>query len=46
MPNAIKERIEKIVEVTRVMNNKSAKITNINPNLLLYAEVVSYSDRA
>ena len=48
MPSTIEERIEKIIfiKVTRVMNNKSAKITNINPNLLTYTEVVSHSDRA
>jgi len=48
MPSTIEKRIEKIIfiEVTRVMNNKSAKITNINLNLLIYTKVVSHSDRA
>jgi len=47
MPSTIEERIEKIIfiEVIRVINNKSAKITNINPNILIYVEVVSHSDR-
>ena len=40
------ERTEEIVKVTRAVGNESAKVANINPDLLTYAEAVSYSDGA
>ena len=37
---------EEIVEVTRVVGDKLAKIANINLDLLIYAETMSCPDRA
>ena len=41
MSSAIKEGTEEIVEVTRVVGNKSAKVVNIDLDPLTYAEVMS-----
>ena len=38
--------IEEIVEVTRAVGNKSAKVANINPDPLTYTEAMSHPDRA
>ena len=38
--------IEEIVEVTRVVGDKSAKIANINLDLLIYVETMSRPDGA
>ena len=42
----IKRRTEEIVKVTRAVGSESAKIANIDPNPLIYAEAMSRSDRA
>ena len=46
MSGAIEREIEKIVEVTRAVENESVKVANINLDLLIYAEVISHPDRA
>ena len=46
MSGAIKEGTEEIVEVTRVVGNKSAKVVNIDLDPLTYAEAISCPDRA
>ena len=42
----IERGIEEIVKVTRAVGNESAKVANIDPDLLTYAEAMSRSDRA
>ena len=43
---AIERETEKIVKVTRVVENESAKVANINLDLLIYAEAISHPNRA
>ena len=42
----IKRGIEEIVKVIRAVGNESAKVANIDPDPLTYAEAMSRSDRA
>jgi len=43
---AIKRRTEEIVKVTREVGNKLAKVANIDPDPLTYAEAMSRPDKA
>jgi len=43
---AVEERIEEIVEVTRAVGDKSAKVANIDLDPLIYAEAMSCPDGA
>ena len=42
----IERGTEEIVKVTRAVGNESAKVANIDPDPLTYAEAMSHSDRA
>ena len=44
--STIKGGTEKIVKVTRAVGDESAKVANIDPDLLTYAEAVSYPNGA
>jgi len=44
--SVVERGTEEIVKVTRVVGDKSAKVANINPDPLTYAEAVSRSNRA
>ena len=46
MSSAVKGGTERIIEVTRAVGNKLAKVANIDPDLLTYAEAMSRLDRA
>jgi len=46
MSSAIKGGTERIVEVTRAVGDKSAKVANIDPDPLIYAEAMSHPDGA
>ena len=44
--STIERKTEEIVKVTRAVDDESAKVANINPDLLTYAKAVSHLDRA
>jgi len=44
--SAVKKGTEEIVEVIRVVGNKSAKVANIDLDLLTYTEAMSCPDGA